>query len=62
MHRIAVKKHNYIVLCKNVPTTCFGHFKFGRQQVGYNTLFYMVPLTMYCIQPDDGLIRNGRNM
>jgi len=33
---IAVKKHNYICMYNNVPTTCFGRFLTGHRQVGYN--------------------------
>jgi len=31
---IAVKKHNYICVYNDVPTTCFGRFLTGHHQVG----------------------------
>ena len=33
---IAVKKHNYICMYNNVPTTHFGSVLTGHYQVGYN--------------------------
>jgi len=31
---MAVKKHNYICMYNDVPTTCFGRFRTGHHQVG----------------------------
>jgi len=57
--RNSSRKHNFICIYNDVPTTCFGRFLTGHHQVGIQCQRNSSEIVF---QPGDGQLGNGRNM